>query len=900
MKRGGWLLAFVTAGALVRIVLLRAPEIWYDEATTGLMGLAVLRGDFPLYFYGQPFMGALDAYLAAPLYLTLGVSVRVLKVLPLVLVLVWMALTVRLAWEGFGRRAATFTAALLALPPDFLLSWSVEARTHYQMSVVLGTLALLLALRISASPRRAVLAGFGVLGGVLGLAFWTHFLSLVFWPPVALLLCRRRLRRLIPGLAIAAGGFTLGSLPHWVYGLQHGTALPPPGSWIGLAQIFDNLGLAARVSWPVIAGVPESLRERWPGVFLAAALAVSYALAVALAARAARRAGPRARSVGLTLGALVVVNVSVAVATQYGQRLDDPDQRYLLPVYTALPVLLGGGLAELPLAAGAALAVGLLVVQGAACATETLQGLAPAAVARVEAERRAQLEAIALMEKQGPARLYSDDPGMRILTFLSRERVIVSDPYEENYPPYARLVDGAETVGWWLRGRGPGLGESLTALGAQFEARHIGDIGGTFADFALTPQALRELDPATLTVTASLNGADASSMVDRDAATFWSSGQPKRGGEWFQVDLGRVEPVALIRWLPRSYQEIPAGLVVETSLDAVTWQRLIVLPEYQGPLYWSAGHPVARVRSGRVELRVPPTPARYLRVTQTGQAVGWYWTVRELFVYAADPGAVPTPPRADGAALARTVRAAGVTRLYADRGWASRVALVDPELRVPPANLALDAYNDRGPESELLPEMPWSPGVGALVEAPDADGFVSVARASGLAFTRVDVGGLVLFVYAPAAAPPGTPIPASSLHVGVSRSRRVAGRAVDGNPGTRWTTARPQAPGDWLRVDFAEPRTVQAVRLWAIKRNEWPRGLQLEASAGGETWRPLTAELRGESAIRWGGITPLRSDLQALRLEFAPTTLRALRLTLTEGHWRYAWSVNELTVYAAD
>ena len=274
--------------------------------------------------------------------------------------------------------------------------------------------------------------------------------------------------------------------------------------------------------------------------------------------------------------------------------------------------------------------------------------------------------------------------------------------------------------------------------------------------------------------------------------------------------------------------------------------------------------------------------------------------VRELFVYAADPGAVPTPPRADGTALARSVRAAGVTRLYADAGWASRVALVDPELCVPPANLALDAYNFRGPESELLPEMRWSPGVGALVEAPDADGFVSVARASGLAFTRVDVGGLVLFVYTPPAAPPGTPIPASSLHVGVSRSRRVAGRAVDGNPSTRWTTARPQAPGDWLRVDFAEPRTVQAVRLWAIKRNEWPRGLQLEASAGGETWRPLTAELRGESAIRWGGITPLRGDLQALRLEFAPTMLRALRLTLTQGHWHYAWSVNELTVHAAD
>ena len=35
--------------------------------------------------------------------------------------------------------------------------------------IVGRTLALLLALRISVSPRRGVLAGFGVLGGVLGI-----------------------------------------------------------------------------------------------------------------------------------------------------------------------------------------------------------------------------------------------------------------------------------------------------------------------------------------------------------------------------------------------------------------------------------------------------------------------------------------------------------------------------------------------------------------------------------------------------------------------------------------------------------------------------------------------------------------------------------------------------------
>ena len=226
----------------------------------------------------------------------------------------------------------------------------------------------------------------------------------------------------------------------------------------------------------------------------------------------------------------------------------------------------------------------------------------------------------------------------------------------------------------------------------------------------------------------------------------------------------------------------------------MTWQRLIELPHYGGPL-WSAGHPLARVRSGRVELRVPPAPARYLRVTQTGQSTHWYWTVRALFVYAADPSAVPAPSSEDGATLARAVQAAGVIRLYADRGWAARIALADPGLHVPPANLTLDAYGFRGPESELLPEMRWSPGSGALVEAPDVAGFVRVARASGLGFRSVDLGGLTLFVYVAPSPVQGSPLPASALRVSASRNRRRAGRAVDGDPGSRWTTAGPQAPG---------------------------------------------------------------------------------------------------------
>ena len=221
-------------------------------------------------------------------------------------------------WPGrdSGRRAATFTAALLVLPPDFLLSWTVEARTHYQLSVVLGTLALLLALRVAASPRRSGFVGFGVLGGVLGLAFWTNFLSLVFLPSVGILLLRAGLRRLAVGLAIAAVTFTLGSLPHWLYGVQHGTALPPPGR---SGRASPGVPQPRRRGARVVAHhrrSARSLRERWPGMLLAAALAVAYALAITLAARAnpARRcAGSRgwARAGGARRG-------------QRGRRSGDP------------------------------------------------------------------------------------------------------------------------------------------------------------------------------------------------------------------------------------------------------------------------------------------------------------------------------------------------------------------------------------------------------------------------------------------------------------------------------------------------------------------------------------------------------------------------------------------------
>jgi hypothetical protein len=664
--------------------------------------------------------------------------------------------------------------------------------------------------------------------------------------------------------------------------------------------MLAHLAFFGETAWPIVAGVPEPVRAGLAGAALAAALGALYLAAAVSALRAVGRAAEPGGAAGVALAVLAVTNVGIAVVTQYGRGLNDNDPHYLLPLYTALPPLLGRFLAALPDRRRAvALTAAVLALHAAGTLAGSFRNLFPAVAATERSELLAQRATVEALERIGLRRLYDSDLGNRALTFLAAERVIVSHPYEEVRPRFARAVDGEPEIAWWMPRRAPGLEANFAALGLTFTFRPVSALGGAYGGFALTAPPVREVAPALLRVTASEGATAVGRATDRIGGSLWSTGRPQRGGEWIQIDLGAVAPVALVRWLPGTYQEVPRGLRLEGSPDGAAWRTLVDLPEYLGPLYWSAGRPMARVRSGRVELRVPPAPVRYLRVTQTGRDPVWAFTVRELHVYAAT-GEAPAPPAAvDGPALARALEAAGVRRLYADHGWASRAALADPAIRVPPANLQLDDYGFKGSAAMLLPPFRWEPGTGVLLEPVDAEGFAATAEADGLAFTRQSLGGLTLFVHAPGP-PPGAPLPPSALAVTASRHEKRAALAVDGDPSTRWATAAPRAAGDWFRVDLPAARVIRGVRIAVLNPADLPPALAVEGSADGGGWQPLTATFRLERRHRWGGFGLLDDGATAARLEFAPATLRALRLVLPAGDPVFDWSIHELVVYGGE
>lgn len=126
------------------------------------------------------------------------------------------------------------------------------------------------------------------------------------------------------------------------------------------------------------------------------------------------------------------------------------------------------------------------------------------------------------------------------------------------------------------------------------------------------------------------------------------------------------------------------------------------------------------------------------------------------------------------------------------------------------------------------------------------------------------------------------------------------GRVLDGRLDTGWTTGRPQAAGDRLRVSFGAPADLAAVVLQSGDDfGEFPRNPVLELQDERGQWsepalvdRPLERWRTLEALMR----DPVRAPYV---LRFARQRATGFRVTLaSEGAFTAPWSVAELRAYA--
>ncbi len=203
-----------------------------DECVMGIMAYHLSRlQEFPLYFYGQHYMGTLEIPFSACLMALMPESLKFsgwpIRVTEAFHFTALCAIHFRLCAMFFGRRVALWSVLFLAIGPFYWTDYSSRLR-HVTVMLALGELIALLIIHAMTSETKWKWLLIGILSGI---GFWHYQLIIIFFLPTCLI------------------AFRYGSASTWHEVGVKGAAILL--SAVGIATAFAALssGLGSRYLW---------------------------------------------------------------------------------------------------------------------------------------------------------------------------------------------------------------------------------------------------------------------------------------------------------------------------------------------------------------------------------------------------------------------------------------------------------------------------------------------------------------------------------------------------------------------------------------------------------------------------------------------------------------------------
>jgi hypothetical protein len=271
--------AIVFFAVTIRVLLnaLGWPPTNSDEGVMAIMAMNIAyRGAHPLMFYGQNYMGTIEAYLGAGFFHLFGgpslFALRLGVILQVTLFLICMYLLARLL---FSKPLAIVTLLVLSVGSIPMLTRQMIATGGSSQTLFFGSLGFLLAAWLSSTYKRHPslsmklrrLVAYSVWGLAVGLALWSDMVVLPFLAMATLLLllfCWREL--LVWGWLVMLASIIVGITPLIIYdlalnlnswevltGLVHGSNTAAPKT---LSGTLHNIISTVQVSIPTATGNP--------------------------------------------------------------------------------------------------------------------------------------------------------------------------------------------------------------------------------------------------------------------------------------------------------------------------------------------------------------------------------------------------------------------------------------------------------------------------------------------------------------------------------------------------------------------------------------------------------------------------------------------------------------------
>jgi 4-amino-4-deoxy-L-arabinose transferase-like glycosyltransferase len=225
----GALLLIIAATALRCILIyFNWPTTNSDEGNMGVLALHIAyKGEWPIFFYGLPYMGPIEGYIAAPLFRLFGSSLFVLRLGLVPFYILFLVCMYWLVKRLYTQKFAFFSTLLLSVGSSETIFRQLKAVGEYPETIFFAALISLLVVWIAQTTpaldplvrttwRRSLV--YGLLGLTIGVAIWVDMLILpVVGTGILLLLlfCRRELRSWA-GISLLLG-MIVGAFPLIVY-----------------------------------------------------------------------------------------------------------------------------------------------------------------------------------------------------------------------------------------------------------------------------------------------------------------------------------------------------------------------------------------------------------------------------------------------------------------------------------------------------------------------------------------------------------------------------------------------------------------------------------------------------------------------------------------------------------
>ncbi|MET0152107.1 MAG: discoidin domain-containing protein [Candidatus Binatia bacterium] len=670
------LIGAIALGLAIRIALAFAADgkSWSDNAIIALMAMHALSGKFYPFYWGQTYMGSLEAVVVAPFFALFGVSDVTLSIGLLPWYVLFAVALHRVAARCAGRLAGDIVPWLLAIAPPYVQYQHIAARGGYTETLAFGTVLLWLVLRVThdALPANSERRHLHAIAFVAGLAFWTNWLIFPYFAVAAvyLWLHDRRLP-LRPVIVSMLAFFLLGSLPFWVFNIRHGF---PTFSFVADVQTPESRALA--FEFALRDAIPQLLGFRdldgrfvhgWLGAALTAGSAVATAaLVVGLHRSWAALLHGRVRQSEPMLALVLLVAAMVAI---YSVGLPGRFHvaRYLLPIATSTLVLVAAAVAWL---LNRSRALGVAALSGLAL----LYGLQIFAFGEGFAQRRGRPGA-GHVDQLAPALLqagirfgYADYGDATITTYLTRDRVVLTDYPGLRYP--LDEVDFRDPAVIVRKGMPPAE-PTLAALNARASSNRT---AGYTIHWPIRYDGVSRapMPRGGWTITASVDDAAAANMLDGDLWTYWSV-PAKTAEPSITLDLGRLVTAngLFLEGGERGHDGF-VRLRIESSGDGLDW-HLVKEAKAGLPLFFERSGQITTVGRTRQDVLFPPVGARFLRLTLLEGDRKYAWSVAELGVFG---------PGSEGAPFVEPEFADPMSPTFVERRLRSQ-SLREPESHVP-------------------------------------------------------------------------------------------------------------------------------------------------------------------------------------------------------------------------